>query len=261
MEHEFTRLVPVDTSEAERGQATTYRPGDVIQFHQNAKGGFTRGERITVTDPAAVPLEHASKFSLYRPETITLAEGDRIRFTGRVKTLDGKHTLINGSAHAIAGFTPGGNLKLDNGRIVGKDAGHLRHGFVETSFGAQGRTVQRVLLGMASSSQGAINMEQLYVSASRAKEWIRLYTDSKDDIRYAAQRSSQKLAALDIKRPEPQPVPAAAKPKRWHRVRQHMDRLRRLAVIDRTRAGAEKARPQPQKERQNERQADHGYGR
>ena len=40
-DHEFTRLVQVDTSEAERGQATTYRPGDVIQFHQNAKGGFT----------------------------------------------------------------------------------------------------------------------------------------------------------------------------------------------------------------------------
>ena len=34
----------------------TYRPGDVLQFHQNAKGGFTKGERLIVTDPAAVPL-------------------------------------------------------------------------------------------------------------------------------------------------------------------------------------------------------------
>ena len=42
-DHEFTRLVAVDASEAERGQATTYRPGDVIEFHQNAKGGFTKG--------------------------------------------------------------------------------------------------------------------------------------------------------------------------------------------------------------------------
>ena len=38
----FTRLVAVNTSEAERGQATTYRPGDVIQFHENAKGGSRR---------------------------------------------------------------------------------------------------------------------------------------------------------------------------------------------------------------------------
>ena len=38
---------------------------------------FTKGQRLTVTDPAAVPLEHAGKFSLYRPETISLAEGDK----------------------------------------------------------------------------------------------------------------------------------------------------------------------------------------
>jgi conjugative relaxase-like TrwC/TraI family protein len=102
-DHGFTRLVPVDTSEAERGLVTTYRPGDVIQFHQNAKGGFTKGDRLTVTDPAAVPLEHAAKFSLYRPESIELAEGDRIRFTGNVKTLDGEHTLKNGNVHTVAG--------------------------------------------------------------------------------------------------------------------------------------------------------------
>ena len=44
------------------GWPTTYRPGDVIQFHQNAKG-FKKGDRLTVTDPAAVPLAEAGKFS------------------------------------------------------------------------------------------------------------------------------------------------------------------------------------------------------
>ena len=49
----------------ERGQATTYRVGDVIQFHQNA-AGHKKGERLVVTDPAEVPLADAGKFSLYR---------------------------------------------------------------------------------------------------------------------------------------------------------------------------------------------------
>ena len=44
---------------------------------------------------------------LYRPEAIALAAGDRIRFTGTVKTLDGGHTLKNGMAQAVAGFTGG----------------------------------------------------------------------------------------------------------------------------------------------------------
>ena len=45
----------------------------------------------------AVPLAEAAKFSLYRPENIALAAGDVIRFTGTVKTMDGKHTLKNGA--------------------------------------------------------------------------------------------------------------------------------------------------------------------
>lgn len=255
-DRDFTRLVAVDTTEAARGQASTYRPGDVIQFHQNARGGFTKGERLTVTDPATLPLSEAARFSLYRPERIAIAAGDRIRFTAGVKTLDGEHALRNGAAHTVSEITPGGDIRLDNGWVVGKDAGHFRHGFVETSFGSQGRTVDRVILGMASHSTGAMNMEQLYVSASRAKQWITLYTDDKDEIRGAVKRSSQKLAALDLR---PKRPAAKADAGTLDRLQSHMARRRRLGVIDRMRAAWD--RPQPKKEKQNERQADYGYGR
>ena len=105
-DREFTRLVQVDTSEAQRGKASTYQPGDVIQFHQNAKGGFTKGDRLTVADPAAVPVEHAGKFSLYRPQAIGLAAGDRVRFTSNVGTLrrqaypEKRHGAHRGGLHA-----------------------------------------------------------------------------------------------------------------------------------------------------------------
>ena len=193
-EREFTRLVQVNASEAERGRAQLYHPGDVLQFHQNARG-FDKGERFIVTDPAKVPLAEAAKFSVYRPEKIMLAAGDCIRFTGTVKAMDGEHKLTNGAARTVAGFTEGGDIRLDNGWIVAAEAGHFRSGFVETSFGSQGRTVQRVILGMAAASLGAINQEQLYVSASRAKEWLRLYTDNKEEVREAAngvRRSSRR---------------------------------------------------------------------
>jgi hypothetical protein len=234
-DHEFTRLVAVDASEAEKGLATTYRPGDVLQFYQNARGGFRKGERFTVTDPASVPLAEADKFSLYRPERIALAAGDRIRFTGTVKTWDGEHTLRNGAAYTVAEITPGGNIRLDNGWLVSADAGHFRHGFVETSFGSQGTTVKRVILGMASDSLPATNAEQMYVSASRARERVTLYTDDKEAVRRAVQRSSQKLAALDL-RPKPEPARLQPKPRQWQRLRKHMERERRLAVLDRARA-------------------------
>jgi hypothetical protein len=224
-EHAFTRLVAVDSSEAERAQATTYRPGEVIQFHQNAKG-FRKGQRLVVTDPAAVPVAEAGKFSLYRPAAISLAAGDVIRFTGTVKTADGDHTLRNGASHRVAGFTPGGNIRLDNGWLVEKDAGHFRHGFVETSFGSQGRTVQRAILAMSSASLPAVNQEQLYVSASRARERLTLFTDDKEAVRRAVQRSSRKLAALDIR----------PKTRAGESVKKDIERRRRLAYYDRLRA-------------------------
>jgi conjugative relaxase-like TrwC/TraI family protein len=235
-DRQFTRLVAVDTSEAERGLATTYRPGDVIQFHQNAKGGFKKGDRLTIMDASALPLSEAAHFSVYRTESISLTERDRIRFTGNVKTLDGKHTLKNGMARMVAGFTPKG-IKLDNGWVIPADAGHFRHGFVETSFGSQGRTVQRVILGMAAASAPAMNMEQLYVSASRAKQSIRVYTDSKAEIRDAVKRSSQKLAALDLR---PKPPAAPTKSRGMH---DHTARRRRLSVIEWMRAAWNRQAP------------------
>ena len=84
-EREFTRLVQVNASEAERKQAYTYRPGDVLVFHQNAKG-FKKGDRLTVADPALAPVGQADRFSIFRPEPIRLAVGDKIAFIGGGKT-------------------------------------------------------------------------------------------------------------------------------------------------------------------------------
>lgn len=197
-ERDFTKLVAANATEAERGRLSTYRPGDVLVFYQNAKG-FAKGERLTVADPATVPLAEAGKFQLYRQETVAFAAGDLIRFTSTVKTIDGKHKLANGAVKTVAGFDRQGNIRLDNGWVVSADAGHFRHGFVETSFGSQGKTEQRAMLAMSAASIPASNQEQLYVSASRAKERLTIYTDDKAAIRQAVQRSSRKLAALDLK--------------------------------------------------------------
>jgi conjugative relaxase-like TrwC/TraI family protein len=242
----FLKLVAADASEAERSEARAYRPGDVLVFHQNAKG-FKKGERVTVTDPTAVPVAFADRFSLYRPETINLAEGDKIRFTGTVKSIDGKHTLKNGMTKTVAGFTDDGNIELENGWVIASDAGHLTHGYVATSFASQGSTVQRAILAMSSASLPATNQEQMYVSASRAKERMTLYTDSREDVREAIERSSKKLLASDM----------AAKPARPTDRRQR-DQKRRLSLIDRVRAAW--ARVTPHQSRDNHQRKEAGYG-
>jgi conjugative relaxase-like TrwC/TraI family protein len=237
-EREFSRLVPVDTSEAERGEAATYRTGDVLVFHQNARGGFTKGDRLKITDPAGVPLAEAARFTLYREEPIALAAGDVIRFTGTMRTMGKDHVIRNGAAHAVAGFTDAGNIRLDNGWVVsGKQAGHFRYGFVETSIGSQGRTVQQVILGMsAAAGKAAINMQQLYVSASRASDRLKLYTDDKAEIRDAIQKDGQKRLALDLR---------AAMPKAQAQEKRRLDgiaRRQRSSVMNRMRDAWKRAR-------------------
>jgi conjugative relaxase-like TrwC/TraI family protein len=264
-DHELIRLVAVNASEAERGQASTYRAGPlVLEFHQNAKGGFKKGDRLTVTDPAQVPLSEAAKFSLFRPVAEGFAVKDKIRFTHTVRTLDGKHTLKNGMVRTIAEITPGGKLRLDNGWVIGKDAGHFRKAYVETSFGSQGKTVHRVLLGMSAASLGAMNQEQMYVSGSRGKERLTLYTDDKGAVRSGIQRSSQKLAALDLKRTPP---PAATPFRRhWERLRRHLDRQRRQGYFDRLRSVFHRnrqpavARKEPLTHAERVQQQERGYG-
>lgn len=218
-ETSFTHLVNTNASEAERGQAWAYRSGDVLIFHQNARG-HVKGSRLVVDDPAMVPLEHAGKFSVYRPEEIALAVGDKIRFTGSVKPMRGDKAYKNGDTHTVAEITPAGNIRLDDGKVIAKDAGLFRSAFCETSFGAQGQTVKRAILGMAAESLAATNQEQMYVSASRAKLSVHVYTNDKEAVKAAIQSSSQKHAALDL-------VPAA--PKRdWRK--DDAEHRRRLAV-------------------------------
>ncbi len=219
-EREFTRLVAVDASEAERGLGSIYHAGDIIQFHQNAKG-YKKGERLVIADPTGVPLDQAARFSLYRPEKISLAVGDVLRFTGTLPTLGGQHTVRNGDVHAVAGFTEAGNIRLDNGWVIsGRDPGHFRYGFVETSIGSQGRTVKQVILGMSTAMGKAVNMQQLYVSASRASERMQIYLDDKEAVQEEAGQDSRKLLALDL-----WPAGAAEAARREERDKRERDRL------------------------------------
>lgn len=229
VDHEFTRWVSADLTEAQRGDRRNYRPGevDMIQYTQNAKG-HQSGDRIELAgiDPASLPLDQTSRFQAYRKESIKLAEGDILRFTANGVTVDGKHRIRNAMSYKVAGFTPQG-IRLANGWVVAREFGHWKPG-IETSYGSQGVTVSRAIIGQSSHSRPAASMEQAYVSASRAKKQVSFYTDDKAELRHAIQRSSQKFVASDIIKPAVITVP----PRRsWRQRLAYWQRLASLARI------------------------------
>jgi hypothetical protein len=68
----------------------------------------------------------------------------------------------------------------------------------ETSHASQGGTVDRVLIGQSSESFPASSREQFYVSASRGRKKVLVYTDDKEALRDAINRSDDRLTATEF---------------------------------------------------------------
>jgi conjugative relaxase-like TrwC/TraI family protein len=196
----FFMLQNAQLTEAERGDALNYRPGDVLQFHQNAKG-YRRGERVEVNGEA-LPLDQADRFGLFRASSIELAPGDVVRITNNGFTLDRRHRLNNGALYRVRGFDDAGNIVLGNGWTVAKDFGHLAHGYVVTSHASQGKTVDRVFVGQSSESGPASSMEQFYVRCSRGRDSVTVYCDDKEALREAVGQSDDRVTATELLRIE-----------------------------------------------------------
>ncbi|MGE4003972.1 MAG: ATP-dependent RecD-like DNA helicase, partial [Planctomycetaceae bacterium] len=197
-ERTFRVLENANLTEAERGDAVEYLPGDVLVFHQNAKGGFVRGQKLTVELGKPLPLDQAARFQAFHASTLSLAAGDIVRITRNGMTADRKHALNNGALHCVKSFSKTGDLILDNGWIVDKDFGHLAHGYVVTSHASQSATVKRVFVGQSSQSFPASSAEQFYVSCSRGRESVTVYTDDKKALLEAVKESDERLSATEL---------------------------------------------------------------
>src|ERR1022692_1573231 len=186
----------------------------ILDFHQNAKGGFKRGEKAVVVEGknglevlktdgtrAAIPTQ-TDRFDVYRTREIALAKGDRIRITknGEAKVEgQAKGTrLNNGDVFTVEGFTKEGDIRLEKGKLLPKNFGHFSLGYVDTSYASQGKTVDLVFIATGNESLPAANQQQWYVSASRGREMAKVYVDSKEDMRDAIARTGQRLSAVEL---------------------------------------------------------------
>jgi ATP-dependent exoDNAse (exonuclease V) alpha subunit len=191
------RLIPRNLTDAERADPASYEPGDVVVFHQNAKG-FRKGDRVPIGNQLPSELQaQTARFQVYRIAELPLAKGDLVRITANGTSQNG-HRLNNGAVYEVAGFDETGNLRLKNGWTVARDYGFLDQGFVATSHGSQGKTVDRIILAESSLSLPAANREQAYVSLSRGRKSAAVYTDDKQPLREAIQRSDVRLGATEL---------------------------------------------------------------
>ncbi len=195
-ERSVLQLHNTNLTEAQRADNANHLPGDVLEFHQNAKG-IRKGQRVAVGEKQ-LPLDQAARFQAFNVRELYVSPGDIVRITKNGTTANGEHRLNNGARYTVKGFNPSGDLVLDNGWTVSKDFGHLAYGYVATSHASQGKTVDRVLIGQSAESFPASSREQFYVSLSRGRQQATLYTDDKKALLAAVRRSDDRLAATEF---------------------------------------------------------------
>jgi len=211
-EPDFVTYKNRNLTEAQKGDTRFYLEGQSVRFHQKAKN-IQNGDRLTIFhidsennifiadnegNQQQLDLSLADRFSVYQPAAISLQKGDAIRITENSKDTTGKHRLNNGAIYRVDSFTDSGDIKLSNGWLIDAEKGNFTHGYVTTSHSSQGKTVDHVFIAQSSDSFPASNTEQFYVSASRGKKDITIYTDDKQELLEQVKESGQRLSAVEL---------------------------------------------------------------
>lgn len=216
-ERTYTRLKNKNLTQAQKRDVRQYSVGDVVQFHQNVKG-IKKGAKLEVcnvtrsgvelkngsNETLSLPVAKPDIFDLYSAHAIHLAKGDIIRVTKNGFDTN-KARLDNGKILTVKGFDRGGNIRAVSAAtptgkefLLDKDYGNINHGYVMTSHGSQGKTVDRVFIAQPSATFPASNAKQFYVSVSRGREEVKIYTDSKDDLLDHIAISGDRLSATEL---------------------------------------------------------------
>ena len=223
VERAFTRLVPTQWTEAERGDRRQYVGNEVLQFHRNS-GDFKAGERIAAMEAFdALRPPRSANFAAFRKASIALAKGDLIRITANGKSKDGQHKLNNGAVYTCAGFTTGGDIALSNGWVLDKNFGTFDFAYVTTAQASQGRTVDHVIVCQTGESYPASSREGFYVAVSRGRKSATIYTDSRRELKQAVERSNPRMAASELMQ--------KPKPQLFRRMREHVARMQISAMV------------------------------
>jgi len=212
----YSRLKNLYYSNAQKKDWRSYNKGQVVQLHQNMPG-LKKGSQATVSNvdnmsvkivqdgqTHSLDLTRPDDFDVYNSFEINLSKGDRIRITKNGFDSNGRR-LNNGKILEVESFSRQGDIRLKtpnrkNGAIyeIDKDFGNFNHAYCITSYASQGKTVDRVLIAQPSATFPASNMKQFYVSVSRGREAVKIYTDDKKDLLQTIRKEGDRMSVHEL---------------------------------------------------------------
>ncbi|MEO6786457.1 MAG: hypothetical protein ABI318_10025, partial [Chthoniobacteraceae bacterium] len=171
------------------------------------------------------------RVTVCRRRELMLAAGDRLQLKANAATADGRR-LANGELVTVHAIRTNGEIPLDDGRVLPSDYRQFGRGYAVTSYASQGKTVDYVLFS-DSTVKAATDAKQWYVTISRGRKGIRIFTSDKHLLRENVARPGNRALALDLAGLGRLPRQVT----RQHRFRS-LTPLRQFAVALRSRAAA-----------------------
>lgn len=203
-EAELTRLERLNLTKGQRRDAAHYRSGQVVEFHKRAKGGFGSGEQWEVlgADEKGIRVQQgelertlaydqAGRFQLYQVERLNVATGDTLRLTKSFGAFKNNELVRVAKVE-------GGTIAFADGCELAAELVHADQGIAVISHASQGKTVDQVIASCPVSTFSQVNQAQFYVSTSRARKSVALYTDSKTALREAVCCPSERRSPYEI---------------------------------------------------------------
>jgi len=203
-----TALERQDLTDAQKRDKRFYQPDAVLVFNRPAAGfksgsagklrGMTGKHLLIEADNRIrpVPFKELDKITVCQPKELSLSSGDRLQLKANAQSQDGRK-LANGELVTVKQIHADGRIALKDGRTLPKDYRQFVRGYAVTSYAAQGKTVDYVLFS-DSAVKAATNEQQWYVTISRGRKGIKIFTSDKIQLRQNIAHSGNRTLALDI---------------------------------------------------------------
>jgi conjugative relaxase-like TrwC/TraI family protein len=207
-----TAFQPVDLTEAQKRDPRSYSDDRVLVFNRDVadfKAGESAemiflgdGHMIAVNDKGmgSIPFMDLERVTVCEEREMALSPGDKLQLKANGQSMENQK-LANGELVTVKAVHADGRIALKDGRTLDKDFRLFVRGYAVTSYAAQGKSVDHVLFS-DSAVKAATNMQQWYVTISRGKKGVHIFTCDKEELRENIMRAGDRPLAIEAKPPK-----------------------------------------------------------
>lgn len=197
---EVTTYDQLDWTVEQKRNAANFQPGMMVTFDARV-GSIARGRTLAVdrSEPGRLWLkghnrfidlvQNANKLTISLPRNLEICRGEKVLIRRNCREAG----LVNGQILTVDALREDGSLETKEGKLIPAGFRSFCHGYVVTSYKAQGRTHENVVVAAEK-----LDSKAAYVACSRGRQEVRVFTPEKDFLFNHLRHAADRLAATDV---------------------------------------------------------------